>query len=318
MSLGEFELIKKYFTDIGPVQRAALGVGDDCALLDVPAGRQLALSVDTLIADVHFPAAADPALIAQKALRSNLSDLAAAGAEPLAFTLALSLPTADPDWLAAFAQGLRSCADEFAIALIGGDTTRARQTVITVQVFGLVPQGQALLRSGAAAGDGIYVSGTLGAARAALDVLDVPALQLSADQRFWLKRYFMPRPRMTLGVALRGIASAAIDISDGFAADLGHILDSSGVGALVDAAQLPLPDALGAHADALDFALFGGDDYELCFTVPPAREEIVARFAAQLQVPLARVGTITTDKTLRLRRADGSESPLTHGGYRHF
>lgn len=319
MPLGEFDLIHTYFTDIGPVQRVALGVGDDCALLDMPADQQLATSVDTLVADIHFPSAADPAAIAQKALRSNLSDLAAAGAQPLAFTLALSLPQSDEQWLAAFASGLKACADEFSIPLIGGDTTRSRaQTVITIQVFGAVPRGQALVRSGAAAGDLIYVSGTLGAARAALDVLSLAPATLSVDQQTWLRRYYTPMPRIALGTALRGVAAAAIDISDGFAADLGHILDRSEVGAVIDAARVPLSPSLHAHPDALPFALHGGDDYELCFTAPPAARTTIDAIAARLQIPLSAVGVITAARELSLRTPAGQTVPLLREGYRHF
>ncbi|MET0378386.1 MAG: thiamine-phosphate kinase [Spongiibacteraceae bacterium] len=323
MALGEFALIKKFFTDIGPVAGVALGVGDDCALLDIPAGHQLATSVDTLVAGVHFPAdgamhAGGPALIAQKALRSNLSDLAAAGAQPLAFTLALTLPQADEHWLAEFARGLRECADEFAIPLIGGDTTRGAQRVITLQVFGAVPYARALLRGGAKPGDVIYSSGTLGDARAALDVLTLPAQHLNVDQQFWLQRYYRPSPRLALGIALRGIASAAIDISDGLAADLGHIVDGSGVGAIVDAGQLPLSPALRTHANALNFALHGGDDYELCFTAPRGRQTTITEISARLQLPLTAIGEIVAEKSLLLRAGDGLLTPLVRAGYQHF
>jgi thiamine-monophosphate kinase len=318
MAISEFELIKKYFTAIGPVQNIALGVGDDCALLDIPSGQQLATSVDTLVADIHFPAAGDPALIAQKALRSNLSDLAAMGAQPLAFTLALSLPQSEEAWLQGFAEGLRSCADEFAIALIGGDTTRSHQLVITLQVLGTLPAGAALLRSGARPGDHIYVSGTLGAARAALDVLAAPAATLAGDQQHWLQRYYTPPPRVALGVALRGMASAAIDISDGLAADLGHILDRSAVGAIIEATAVPLPSSLALHPQALAFALHGGDDYELCFTAPPEQQSAIADIARRLNMALTVIGEITTARTLVLRAADGQLAPLPRAGYQHF
>ena len=323
MALGEFDLIKKYFTDIGPVERVALGVGDDCAVLDIPADQQLATSVDTLVADVHFPANGDPDLIAQKALRSNLSDLAASGAQPLAFTLALTLSRADEDWLAAFARGLRACADEFSIPLIGGDTTRSsagrgQQLVITIQVMGTMPRGQALLRSGAQVGDLIYVSGTLGAARAALEVLNTPSTELNAQQKIWLQRYYTPSPRIALGIALRDLASAAIDISDGLAADLGHILDQSGVGAILDAKQLPLSPAIQNHPDAQSFALHGGDDYELCFTVPHSKQNQIAKIAGDLQIHLTAIGEITATKSLQLRDAEGGIALLRRGGYQHF
>jgi thiamine-monophosphate kinase len=318
MAVGEFDLIRKYFTDIGPVGAVALAGGDDCALLDLPAGQQLATSVDTLVADVHFPAQGDSELIAQKALRCNLSDLAACGAQPLAFTLALTLPDADENWLDHFARGLRACADEFAVPLIGGDTTRGPVRVITIEVLGVVPHGQALLRSGAKPGDCVYVSGTLGDARAALDVLATPVVQLDDAQRFWLKRYYMPRPRVALGIALRGIASAAIDISDGLAADLGHILERSEVGAMLDADAMPLSEALRGHPQASTFALHGGDDYELCFTVPLSQAHQLDAIAQQLQIRLTRIGVITAESSLRLRTANGAVASIAPSGYRHF
>lgn len=323
MTIGEFDLIKTFFTDIGPVSGIALGVGDDCALLDIPAAHQLATSVDTLVAGVHFPAdgethAANPALIAQKALRCNLSDLAAVGAQPLAFTLALTLPQVDEGWLAEFARGLRACAEEFSIALIGGDTTRGAQRVITVQVLGAVPPAQALLRSGARPGDIIYVSGTLGDARAALDVIYRPSAQLSDEQHDWLRRYYLPSPRLTLGIALRGVASAAIDISDGLAADLGHILDHSGVGATINPSLLPLSPAMLTHPQALNFALHGGDDYELCFTAPPRLRTAVENIATQLQLPITAIGEIIAEKTLLQHTGEGGMTVLTRAGYQHF
>ena len=336
MALTEFELIDRYFTGIGcarpdaaaPAATApyatapdavALGVGDDCALLEPPPGQQLALSVDTLVADVHFPAGGDPSAIAQRALRVNLSDLAAMGATPLAFTLALTLPAAEATWLEAFSAGLRDAADEFGIALVGGDTTRGPTAVITLQVLGLVPQGQALVRAGARPGDAVLVSGTLGDARAALAVLDLQPAQLDADRRHWLERYHRPSPRLALGAALRGLASAAIDVSDGLAADLGHILARSGVGASIDPARLPLSKALQAHPDAREFALRGGDDYELCFAAPPSALPAVWAAAAAAGVVVTEIVTITHEPGLRARGDDGADVLLAgDGGYRHF
>lgn len=337
-AIGEFELIARFFSDIngfsdigsgvdrdGPATRAIdLAVGDDCALLTPPAGQQLAISVDTLVADVHFPAQADAYLIAQKALRCNLSDLAAMGAEPLAFTLALSLPNSDENWLAAFSHGLRDCANEFNIALIGGDTTRNPVPTITIQVLGTLPKDSALLRSGAKMGDAIFVSGTLGDARAALDFLTLPTAQLNADQQFYLTRYYHATPRIALGMALRGIASAAIDISDGLAADLGHILERSSIfstkqiGAEIDLAKLPLSIALRNHNHALDFALSGGDDYELCFTVPQNHKSLVEKIAASLALPLTEIGTITSGDKLMARDKNGTLQTLELRGYKHF
>jgi thiamine-monophosphate kinase len=319
MALGEFELIAKFFTDIGRARAdIALGIGDDCALLNPPAGQQLAISVDTLIADVHFPAHGNAALIAQKALRSNLSDLAAMGATPLAFTLALTLPHADTDWLAQFAQGLRACADEFDITLIGGDTTRGPVLVMTIQIIGTLPHGQALLRSGAKVGDSIFVTGTLGDARAALDYLTLPHNQLTAIQQYFLQRYFTPLPRVQFAQQLRGIAHAAIDISDGLAADLGHILECSHVGARIEPVRLPLSDALRTHPDAHEFALHGGDDYELCFTVPHERLPQLHALAQQSGVRVTKIGEISEGSELLAVDAQGNVRTLVRSGYTHF
>lgn len=318
MTIGEFALIEKYFTGIGHSPHIDLGVGDDCALLTPPPGQQLATSIDTLVADVHFPARADAALIAQKALRANLSDLAAMGATPLAFTLALTLPDADENWLAEFSRGLRACADEFGIALIGGDTTRGPHHIVTIQVIGLIPTGLALLRSGAKPGDGIFVTGTLGDARAALAYLTLPETQLSAQQRFFLQRYYTPTPRLQLAQALRGIASAAIDISDGLSADLGHILERSAVSAQIDIEKLPLSSAVTILTDAQQFALHGGDDYELCFTANNNRADEIVKLAHQHATPITRIGEIIVGNGLFARTANGDVMPITAAGYTHF
>ena len=331
-AIGEFELITRFFSDINGVSNIGdaharvidLAVGDDCALLTPPPGQQLAISVDTLVADVHFPAHGDAYSIAQKALRCNLSDLAAMGAEPLAFTLALSLPHADEDWLAAFSRGLRDCANEFNIALIGGDTTRNPVATITIQVMGTLPIGSALLRSGAKIGDAIYVSGTLGDARAALDYLALPSAQLNSDHQFCLSRYYRAAPRIALGIALRGIANSAIDISDGLAADLGHILErstifsNSPVGAEIDIGKLPLSAALQKHPRAIEFALSGGDDYELCFSVPQQNRYLIENIAHSLSLALTEIGTIVAGDQIMARDGNGTLQPLELRGYKHF
>lgn len=319
MTLGEFELIANFFTDIGHARaEIALGIGDDCALLNPPTGQQLAISVDTLVADVHFPAHGDAALIAQKALRSNLSDLAAMGATPLAFTLALTLPQADAQWLVHFANGLRACANEFDLALIGGDTTRGSTLVITIQIFGTIPIGEALTRSGAKIGDAIFVTGTLGDARAALDYLTLPPSQLNAEQNYFLQRYYTPTPRVQFAERLRGIANAAIDISDGLAADLGHILECSGVGANIDPNSLPVSDALHGKNNAIDFALHGGDDYELCFTMPRDRVSQLHNAAQQYGIRITEIGEIVAGGELFALDMNGHATPLARRGYKHF
>ena len=318
--MGEFELIRRYFTRATP--RAALGVGDDCALLDLASGMQMAISSDMLVSGRHFFADADPHLLGHKALAVNLSDLAACGAKPLAFTLALALPDANPDWLAPFSDGLWALADAHSCELVGGDTTQGPLT-ICITVFGEVPRGKALLRSGAKAGDEIYVSGHLGEARLALEArwkkITLPPDVLACAAR----RMDAPTPRIALGLALRGIASAAADVSDGLLGDLGHILERSAVGASVQtelAAQL-LP-AYAAQAlvpsGGLAYVLAGGDDYELVFTVPPALRAAAQAAAAASNTPITRIGQIDAVPGLRLVNAQGFEVPNTFASFDHF
>lgn len=316
----EFDIIRRYFEAHSP-QRAdvALGIGDDAALLVPPAGQHLAVSVDTLVAGVHFPLETDPAAIGHKSLAVNLSDLAAMGAEPAWATLALTLPTADEAWLAGFCAGFFALAREHGVALVGGDTTHGPLS-ITVQVMGFVPPGQALTRAGARPGDGIYVTGTVGDAGAGLRVaqskLNLPAL--IGDQ---LKtRLDRPTPRVAAGLALRGLASTAIDISDGLAADLGHILEASGVGAELELARLPLSEALRncGIQEPWRLAASAGDDYELCFTLPRGKEgEALAQLVA-LGCPVTRVGTVTAEPGLRCVNAAGQAVTLVATGYDHF
>jgi thiamine-monophosphate kinase len=328
--LGEFELIRRYFqrptTSSGGA--VALGIGDDCALLAPAPGHQLAISCDMLVEGRHFFPDVDAAALGHKALAVNLSDLAACGARPLAFTLALALPRADEDWLSAFAQGLFALADAHGCALIGGDTTRGPLT-LCITVFGEVPcvtgHSQALLRSGAHAGDDIWVSGTLGDARLALQALRgerILAADLLARARQRLER---PTPRVALGLALRGLATAALDLSDGLAGDLGHILRASQVGATLDSATLCGLLATPAAAAGLDapqslqLVLCGGDDYELLFTAPAAARAAVQQAAAAAQVPVTRIGTIDAEPGLRLRDAQGQLRPATgYTSYDHF
>lgn len=293
---GEFALIARYFTR--PVRRAALGVGDDCALLELAAGQQLAISTDTLNAGVHFFADADPTSLGHKALAVNLSDLAACGATPLAFTLALTLPGVDDAWLTAFSQGLWALAEQHAMDLIGGDTTRG-PLAINITVLGSVANGQALLRSGAAVGDDVWVSGTLGDARLALGLLRQewpPSVRLTQEQqRLTLERLHRPTPRLALGQALHGVASSVIDLSDGLLGDLTHVLVASQLAATLDVAQLPASAMLQAVPQELrqQCQLSGGDDYELLFSCPPAQRHRLAALSQQLQLPLTRIGTMT-------------------------
>lgn len=317
--MGEFELIRNYFAAAPcaqPGEGVALGIGDDCALLSVAAGEQLAISTDTLVAGVHFPDVCDPFLLGQRALGVSASDLAAMGASPLAFTLALTLPQVSADWLEAFARGLNAMAQGCGLRLIGGDTTRGPLS-LTLTVFGTVPTGQALTRSGARPGDLLCVGGPLGDAAGALPlVLNQRSTEASTTQTL-LARYWSPQPQFELGIALRGKASAALDISDGLLADCGHIAAASGVRLLVERDKVPMSDALltffGAEA-ALNAALSGGDDYRLAFTLPPS-------LLADLQaagLPVLVLGRVVEGHGVGLIDALGQDvTPLTRG-YQHF
>lgn len=318
--MGEFELIARHFTR-SPRRRdrVALGVGDDCALLAPAPGQQLAVSTDMLLEGRHFLSTVPPERLGHKALAVNLSDLAACGAEPLAFTLALALPRADESFLAPFAQGLFELADAHGIDLVGGDTT-AGPLAICITVLGQVPPGQALLRSGARAGDEVWVSGALGDARLALEAFR-GRVALEGDGLEVARRAMeRPEPRVGLGLALRGVASAAIDLSDGLAGDLGHVLAASGVGARLDVDALPRSVLLAGQPRELQLEclLAGGDDYELLFTAPAARRQAVLAAGAGAGVPLARVGTIEAEPGLRLVDRDGQALAARFAGFDHF
>ncbi len=318
--LSEFDLIARYFTrPLPPDGAATLGVGDDCALLAPAPGLQLAISTDMLVEGRHFFAGADPGLLGHKCLAVNLSDLAAMGARPLAFTLALALPAADEAWLTPFARGLLSLADRHGCALVGGDTTRGPLT-ISITVFGEVAGEQALRRAAARVGDDIWVSGSLGEARLALAGLTG---ELALDEQLLAAaapRLHAPQPRVALGLALRGIAHAAIDISDGLAGDLGHILAQSGVGASIDVDAVPAGASLESQPAELQraYSLAGGDDYELCFTAPPARREAVLAAAHAAATPVTRIGAINAAPGLRLADSAGRPYRLSHPSFDHF
>ncbi len=314
----EFDLIQRHFSRTAP--NAVLGVGDDCALLQPGAGMQLAVSTDTLVADVHFFADADPQKLGWKCLAVNLSDLAAMGATPRWATLALTLPEVDDDWLAAFATGLYRCADQFGVSLVGGDTTHGALS-LTLTIIGEVPPNQALRRDGAQPGDEIWVSGTLGDAALALAVLQGRANLTDADLAALAVRLHAPTPRVELGLALRGVAHSAIDVSDGLLADLGHILTRSGVGAVVEYAHLPLGEIMhdyAAHPAFDDCVLSGGDDYELCFTAPVAHHQALDEIAARLNLRLTAIGSIHTEPGLMVRDAQGQPLDIRRTGYDHF
>jgi thiamine-monophosphate kinase len=317
VALGEFDLIRRFFTrqTVRHVE-TVLGVGDDCALLRCPAGAELAVTVDTLVAGVHFLPEADPEGLGHKALAVNLSDLAAMGAAPKWATLALTLPKADERWLEAFARGFFALAGRHDLELIGGDTTQGPLS-ITIQAMGLVPAGGALRRSGALPGDLVYVSGPLGSAGLGLKIRLGQTAIGDAEAVARLER---PEPRVQLGRLLRGLASACIDISDGLAADLGHVLEASGVGAFLEVERLPLADAVRRYvAETGDWRLplTAGDDYELCFTLPPVlREDLEQRLTAA-GLHAVPIGRIEAEPGLRLRR-NGQALSLTSAGYEHF
>ena len=341
----EFDLIARIRERAGGTRAdVMLGIGDDAAVLRVPSGHDLVVSTDTLNFGVHFPVETLPADIGWKSLAVNLSDLAAMGAQPAWCTLNLTLPEADGEWLSAFLDGFLALAAQHDVALVGGDTTRGPLS-ITVTVHGLVPHGAALRRDGAQVGDFVCVTGTLGDAAGGLALLSPSPLAGEGDElrlrdasgisrseerptgpelgrggEHLRDRLDRPVPRVALGLALRGIASSCIDVSDGLLVDLGHILDASGVGAQVELDALPIsPELASAFDGPTRRALqFGGDDYELCFTAPLGSTDEVTAVATKVGVPVTRIGRIEAQRGLRLREADGNVHVAARAGYEHF
>ena len=314
----EFDLIAKHFTRATP--SAVLGVGDDCALLAPTPGMQLAVSSDMLLEGRHFSPQDSPAGIGHKSLAVNLSDLAAMGATPRWATLSIALPEADDAWLTAFARGFFRMADQHGIELVGGDTTRGALT-ISITVIGEVPPGQALRRDGAQAGDDVWVSGVIGSAALALAYRQGRLFMEQVDAARVLPALYLPTPRVALGIALRGIASSAIDISDGLLADLGHILQRSQLGATLEFAALPTLPVAQAYLHekvAVDCVLAGGDDYELCFTAAPDKHDAVRSAAEIAGVAVTRIGQLLAAPGLTIIDADGQPLPIEHTGYDHF
>lgn len=320
---GEFELIQHYFADRAHAnlrQEVVLGIGDDAAITSIPAGQQLVTTTDVLVEDVHFPKKTNAADIAYKALAVNLSDLAAMGADPCWFTLTLSMPTAEPGWLQEFSEGLFEIAESFDVALIGGDTVRG-PLVVGIQACGLVPQGKALLRSGAKAGDAIYVSGTLGDAALALQYLN-GVIPLDEEERAMvIQKLNRPVPCVEQGKFLRDVANSCIDISDGLVADLNHILEASHVGATVHQDDMPLSpiykrymDKIPDHLSAITF----GDDYQLCFTVPSNRIDMLDRLVKNNSSLFTRIGNIETESGLRVCDTKGKVISISQSGHDHF
>jgi thiamine-monophosphate kinase len=314
----EFALIAKYFTRATP--DAVLGVGDDCALLAPTPGMQLAVSSDMLLEGRHFSPQDSPAGIGHKSLAVNLSDLAAMGATPRWATLAIALPEENDAWLTAFARGFFRMADLHSIELIGGDTTRGPLT-LSITVMGEIPPGQALRRDGAQADDDIWVSGVIGSAALALAYRQGRLFMEQIDAAKVLPALYLPTPRVTLGIALRGLAHSAIDVSDGLLADLGHILERSGVGARLEFGALPTLPVVQSYLHetvARDCVLAGGDDYELCFTAPAGRRDAIHAAAAGANVTVTRIGQITAEPGLSVIAADGKLLAYDKTGYDHF
>ena len=306
-----------------PRDDVRIGIGDDAAVLAPPSGKELAVAIDTLVEGVHFPPGTAPADIGWKALAVNLSDLAAMGASPAWALLALTLPSADAAFVEGFAEGFAKLAQPHRLALVGGDTTRGPLT-ISVAVHGFVPPGQALTRAGARVGDAVLVTGTLGDAAAGLHALQHPPRDddgRAGLRGFLIERLNRPTPRLAVGTALRGQATACVDVSDGLLADLGHICAASGVAAEIEAALLPRSSALLELYDdttALHFALSGGDDYELCFTVPAARVAELQAGLARLGCGATKIGRIVEGEGVRVRAADGASLATDRPGWEHF
>lgn len=315
---GEFEIIARYFSRPGTRNDVVLGIGDDAALLDVPAGHALVAAMDTIVEGIHFPVGTVPQAIGHRALAVNLSDLAAMGADAAWALLSLSLPRSDPSWLADFAAGFHALADRFGVALVGGDTVQG-PLVITVQVLGTLPHGKGLTRGGARPGDAVFVSGIPGEAAAGLDVIQRG--QTGPAAQALLQRFLYPEPRVALGRSLRGIATAAMDVSDGLFADLGKLCGASGCAAELELGALPNSAAMTALFDGPArerFALAGGDDYELLFTVPQARIPEFERCIAG-QIACARIGEIVPFGGERVRcLRDGQPVQIDVRGFDHF
>jgi thiamine-monophosphate kinase len=320
MPLAEFDLIREFFSSSTASRGdVVLGVGDDCALLQPPAGMEMAVTTDTLVEGVHFPSGTDPEALGHKALAVNLSDLAAMGATPAWASLALTMPASDPGWLKGFSGGFLTLAQIHNVALIGGDTTSGPLS-ITITAHGFVEPGLALRRSGARAGDRIYVTGSLGDAGLALLALQggYPAGDGLAQLQ---RRLDCPQPRLAAGKAMKGIATAVIDISDGLVSDLGHICNRSGVGAMVHLDQIPTSPQVQAYLQQggeWGTVVAAGDDYELCITVPPAQESRLDSIRPSLECDLTPVGEITANTGVSFILPDGGVAARLASGYQHF
>jgi thiamine-monophosphate kinase len=313
--MSEFDLIQRYFTRATP--SATLGVGDDAALIKISAGMELAVSTDMLVSGTHFFADADPFLLGHKTLAVNLSDLAAMGAKPRWATLALSLPSIDEEWLQKFSEGFFALADQHGVELIGGDTTRGPLN-LSVTIMGEVPTGAALRRDAAQLDDDVWISGALGDAALALAHLQGRIALSPEILAASVVRLQQPQPRVELGLALRGIANSAIDVSDGLLADLGHILERSHLGAEIFLECIARQAEPSLQQVMQQCVLAGGDDYELCFTAPVTRRIQIEKISAALALPLTRIGKIKAGEGYIVRAADGSKIHIEGAGYDHF
>ena len=308
----EFEVINEYFLGAMMPDHVSAGPGDDCAVMSVPAGHELCVSTDTLLESVHFPSGASPDLIARRAIAANLSDLAAMGAAPHSMTMALTLPGLEPAWLRGFSAESQRLAEIYECPIVGGNLAEGALSV-TLTVIGIVPTGQALMRSGAQSDDNLYVSGCLGGAAGAVAQLTTvnPSARL-------LEYYEQPNPRLALGQSLRSVASSAIDLSDGLLADLTHLLNASKMGARLDVSQLPIPDILVkefSRGEAEAFALSGGDDYELCFTASSTQHDQIVSIGRNHSVEITCLGSVNNESGV-IR--DSNEEILPAEGYQHF
>ncbi|WP_299793701.1 thiamine-phosphate kinase [uncultured Shewanella sp.] len=316
----EFQLIENFFTNRSHSRRdVELSIGDDCALVQPALNKSIAISCDTLVEGIHFYPDIPPQALGYKSLAVNLSDLASMGAEPAWVTLALTLPDVDEQWLSQFSSGLFDAAEYYGVALVGGDTTRGPRS-ITITINGQVPAGKALTRGGAKNGDWIYVTGTIGDSALGLDVIRGKRKVDPEHHEYLVNRHYYPSPRVLAGQSLRGLASSAIDLSDGLGSDIKHILKRSQVGAVIELQKLPLSNALTESVtedEALSYALMGGEDYELLFTVPEAQKGALETALANAGVQFTQIGQITTGDSIKLMRNKERFTP-NNIGFEHF
>lgn len=316
----EFQLIEHYFRNKGQKRRdVELSIGDDCALVNPAENKSIAISCDTLVENVHFLADIPAHALGYKSLAVNLSDLAAMGAEPAWFTLAITLPSVEPEWLEQFSDGLFEIAEYYGIALIGGDTTRGPRS-ITITINGQVIKGSALTRGGANNGDWVYVTGTLGDSALGLDILRGAKIVNTDDKEYLINRHYYPTPRVLAGQALRNLATSAIDLSDGLVSDIQHVLKASKVGAIIDVSQIPLSSSIKANLsreEALSYALTGGEDYELLFTVPESQRGAIDTALIHAGVKFVKIGQICAGDKLKLVDQGEPFVPVSHG-FEHF